>query len=79
MARCHSLLTPAQIIMARYGLKLTVRAVADMAGVSPTTVTAAEKGRDSRRSTLAALQEAFVSKGAEFKDDGWVRIRPPHN
>lgn len=79
MARCHSLLTPAQIIMARYGLSLTVRDLARLANLSTTTVTAAEKGRDSRRSTLAALRNALISEGAEFKDDGWVRIRPPHN
>lgn len=65
--------------MARYGLKLTVRDLAKLAGLSNTTVTKAEKGRDIRRSTLTALRDAFVSRGAEFDDDGWVRIRPPHN
>lgn len=61
--------------MARAGLRLNVRAVAEAASVSPTTVTKVEADQPVNTSTLAVLRQALEKAGAEFRPDGSVAIR----
>lgn len=62
--------------MARAGLRLSVRQVAEAANVSPNTVTRAEADLPVNTSTLAVLRQALEDKGARFGSDGSVVASP---
>lgn len=59
-------MTPAQCRMARSGLSLGVRELAEAAGVSTNTVTRFEKGEVLKPRTVEALQSALEAAGVEF-------------
>lgn len=60
--------------MARAGLRLTVRELADAAHVSPNTVTRIEAGYPANVSTLQALKRIFNEHGVQFLADGSVLL-----
>jgi transcriptional regulator with XRE-family HTH domain len=62
--------------MARAGLRLSVRQIAEAANVSPNTVTRAEADLPVNTSTLAVLRQALEAKGARFGSDGSVIAGP---
>jgi DNA-binding XRE family transcriptional regulator len=66
----------AQCRMARGGLRMTIEELAEAAGVSPTTVVRfeAERGR-TNQTTRDALRRVLETAGAEFVDDGAVRLK----
>ncbi|MBO1361902.1 helix-turn-helix domain-containing protein [Acetobacter sacchari] len=64
-----TLLTPAQLRMARSGLRMTVAAVAEAASVSPATVTSFENGGNCRPPTLKAIKTALAGRGVFFNAD----------
>jgi hypothetical protein len=74
-----TLMTPTQGVMARYGLRLSVRAAAELAMVGVNTVTRFENGNTVEDLTVRRLQTAYERAGATFlPDDGHgegVRIR----
>ncbi|MBL3553183.1 MULTISPECIES: helix-turn-helix domain-containing protein [Rhodovulum] len=59
-------MTPAQCRMARSGLSMGVRELAEAAGVSTNTITRLEKGEALKPRTLEAIQSAFEAAGVEF-------------
>lgn len=60
----------AQIRMARAALNLKVRELAELAQVSPNTVTRVEADMQANATTLGALQRVLEAAGAEFIDAG---------
>ena len=52
--------------MARAAVKMSVREVAELAKVSPSTITRLEAGLDVRNSTMEAISRAFEAVGVEF-------------
>ena len=62
--------------MARAALRLGVRDVAKMSGVSPTTIGQIERERtvQPEPATLEALRAAFEREGIVFQDDGSVKL-----
>ncbi|ARC87388.1 helix-turn-helix transcriptional regulator [Rhodovulum sulfidophilum] len=52
--------------MARSGLSMGVRELAEAAGVSTNTITRLEKGEALKPRTLEAIQSAFEAAGVEF-------------
>ena len=74
-------MTPEQCKMARAGLSLGVRELADMAKVSTNTITRFEGGGLLKERTLDAIRAALESAGVEFiqENDGGpgVRLRKP--
>lgn len=59
-----------QARMARAALKLGVREIADMAGVTPNTISRFENGSDPKQSTVEALRKVYQSLGVQFLHDG---------
>lgn len=70
-------MTPEQCRMARAGLSIAVREIAELADVSTNTITRLEKGEELKPRTLAAVKSAFEAKGAEFTSgpDGWIGVK----
>lgn len=62
----------AQARMARAGLKLTVRDVAEETGLDKNTVSSFENARGAHTTTAQRLKEYFESKGARFTADTCV-------
>jgi transcriptional regulator with XRE-family HTH domain len=62
--------------MARVGLGLGLRRLAEMAGVGGFTVISKfERGEaQTRPETISRLREVLEGAGAEFMDGGWVRV-----
>jgi DNA-binding LacI/PurR family transcriptional regulator len=60
--------------MARAGLGIGVRELAEMAKVSTNTITRLEADEELKERTVEAVQAALEKMGAEFTDDGGVRI-----
>jgi transcriptional regulator with XRE-family HTH domain len=71
----------AQVRMARAALRMSVRDLAKLAEVSPTTVTRVEADQPSNATTLRALERALELAGIEFIDENGggpgVRLRKP--
>ncbi|MEZ5903405.1 MAG: helix-turn-helix transcriptional regulator [Alphaproteobacteria bacterium] len=67
-----------QCKMARAGLNLGIRDVAELADVSPNTVTRFERGEKLQERTIKAIKDALEKKGAEFLDENGVNIRIIH-
>lgn len=67
-----------QCRMARAALDLGVRELAELAGVSPDTVSRFERGELIRGKTVELLQAALEARGMEFTNGGQpgVRMRP---
>jgi len=67
--------------MARAALRLGVRDVADMASVSPNTVSRIEADMPANSSTLSALRRALEDAGIEFISENGggpgVRLKKP--
>lgn len=59
-----------QARMARAALKMGVREIADMAGVTPNTISRFENGSDPKQSTVEALRNVYQSLGVQFLQDG---------
>ena len=74
-------MTPAQCRMARSGLSLGVRELAEAAQVSTNTITRFEKGEELRPRTVEAIRAALEAAGVEFiAENGGgpgVRLRKP--
>ncbi len=70
-------MTPEQCKMARAGLGLGVRELADMAKVSTNTITRFERGESLKERTLDAIRAALETAGVEFTngDAPGVRLR----
>ena len=72
-------MTPSQCRMARSGLGLGVRNLADLAKVSTNTISRLERGEELRAGTIAAIRTALESAGVEFIDENGggagVRLR----
>jgi DNA-binding LacI/PurR family transcriptional regulator len=60
--------------MARAGLGIGVRELAEMAKVSTNTITRLEADEELKERTVEAVQAALEKMGAEFTDVGGVRI-----
>ena len=71
-------MTPEQCKMARAGLGLGVRELADMAKVSTNTITRFEGGEPLKERTVDAIRAALESAGVEFTngDAPGVRLKP---
>lgn len=68
-------MTPAQLRMARSALKIGVRDLADMAGVTTATITRFENERGGLNSvTEQKLLAALTSAGIEFLNGTGVRL-----
>ena len=52
--------------MARAATGLGVRELAELAGISPNTVSRLERGEDLRPATVAAIRAALEAAGVEF-------------
>ena len=63
-----------QCKMARVGLGLGVRDLAELADVSPNTITRFERGENLQVRTVRAIREALENKGAMFLKDGGVKV-----
>jgi transcriptional regulator with XRE-family HTH domain len=61
--------------MARAGLGLGVRDLAELAGVSTNTITRLERGEDLYPKTLASVRAALESAGVEFINDDAPGVR----
>ena len=70
-------MSPEQCKMARAGLGLGVRELADMAKVSTNTITRFERGEPLKERTLDAIRRALESAGVEFisEDGGGAGVR----
>ncbi len=70
-------MTPEQCKMARAGLGLGVRELADLAKVSTNTITRLEGGEQLKERTLDAIRAALESGGVEFTngDQPGVKLR----
>jgi len=70
-------MTPEQIRMARNALRLGVRDLAEMAGVSFTTVSRFETGKSGLQlATAEALRRALEAQGIQFLNSGQVAEGP---
>ena len=65
----------AQLRMARAALKIGVRDLAAMSGITANTISRIENDADAKTSTMAVLQAALEAAGVEFIDGG-VRLKP---
>ncbi len=66
---------PEQIRMARAALGLGVRELAELAGVSFTTISRFETGKSGlQHSTAEALRKALEAQGVQFLDAGAVAL-----
>ena len=60
-----------QARMARAAIKLGVREVAEVASITPNTVSRIENGSDAKVSTMDALETVYRERGISFlEDDG---------
>ena len=59
-------MTPEQLRMARAALKIGVRELAEMADVTPNTISRIENGGDAMASTLKKLRQALEARGVAF-------------
>lgn len=65
----RAMISDVQLRMARAALGLGVREVAELANVTPNTVSRCENGADVRVSTLARIQSVYEDAGIEFLVD----------
>lgn len=66
-------MNPAQIRMARNALRLGVRELAELAGISFTTISRFETGKGGlQHSSAEALRKALEAKGIQFLENGDV-------
>jgi len=63
-----------QCKMARAGLDLGVRDLAELADVSPNTITRFERGENLQARTVKAIKEALEKQGIKFLVGGGVKI-----
>ncbi len=68
-------MTPEQCKMARAGLGLGVRELADIAKVSTNTITRFERGEPLKERTLDAIRAALESGGVEFTNGDQPGVR----
>ena len=70
-------MNPVQCRMARAALQLGVRELAQIARVSPTTITRLERGESLHPRTVEAVRAALEAGGVEFipRDGGGVGVR----
>ena len=61
--------------MARAGLNLGIRDLAELADVSPNTVTRFERGEKLQERTIKAIKEALERRGIEFIEGNGVKIK----
>lgn len=66
MQKQDTTLTASQIRMARAGLNLTVRDLAEKAGVNKATIVRMEAGHPSRAASLSAVRQVLEAHGVEF-------------
>lgn len=70
-------MTPEQLRMARGALRLGVRELAELAGVSFTTISRFETEKGGlQHSTAEALRKALEGQGIQFLDSGEVAAGP---
>lgn len=60
--------------MARAGLRLSLKELAELSGVSANTIARIEDGKPAIVSTLEALKRTFEDNGITFPEDGVVVI-----
>ncbi len=66
-------MTPAQVRMARNALRLGVRELAELSGVTPATVTRFETEKGGlQHSSAEAIRKALEANGIQFLDSGDV-------
>ncbi len=68
-------MTPEQCKMARAGLGLGVRELADMAKVSTNTITRFERGEPLKERTIDAIRAALEFAGVEFTNGDRPGVR----
>ena len=59
-------MTPEQLRMARAALQLGVRELAELADVTPNTISRIENGHDAMASTLEKIRTALENEGVQF-------------
>ena len=70
-------MTPAQVRMARNALRFGVRELAEMAGVTPATVTRFETEKGGlQHSSAEAIRKALEAQGVQFLEGGQVAAGP---
>ena len=70
-------MTPAQVRMARNALRIGVRELAEMANVTPATVTRFETEKGGlQHSSAEAIRRALEAQGVQFLDNGDVAAGP---
>ena len=70
-------MTPAQVRMARNALRLGVRELAELAQVTPATVTRFETEKGGLQlSTAEAIRKALEAQGVQFLEAGQVAVGP---
>ena len=67
--------SPVQCKMARAGLGLGIRDLADLAICAPATIVRFEAGENLHHRSVRAIYDALVDEGAEFVDNNGVIIR----
>ena len=68
---------PCQIRMARAAVGLSVRALAEQAGVNKATIVRLEAGHNVRQATLDVIRQVLEHNGAEFlvnAEDGAIAV-----
>ena len=66
-------MTPAQVRMARSALRIGVRELADMADVTPATITRFETEKGGlQHSSAEAIRKALEAQGVQFLEGGQV-------
>ncbi|PHP27526.1 hypothetical protein CJ301_10220 [Limimaricola cinnabarinus] len=70
-------MTPAQVRMARAALRLGVRELAQLANVTPATVTRFETEKGGlQHSSAEAIRRALEAEGVQFLEEGAVSAGP---
>lgn len=70
-------MTPAQVRMARSALRIGVRELAELADVTPATVTRFETEKGGlQHSSAEAIRKALEAQGIQFLEDGQVATGP---
>ncbi|WP_244936068.1 helix-turn-helix domain-containing protein [Paracoccus siganidrum] len=71
------IMTPAQLRMARNALQLGVRDLAELAGISFTTINRFETGKSGLQlSTAETLRKTLEARGIQFLEGGQVATGP---
>jgi transcriptional regulator with XRE-family HTH domain len=70
-----TMISPAQMRMARAGLGWGVRELAERAGLQPGTISRIENGKEAMGGSLRKIEQTFGEAGVTFPDENTVSIK----